>query len=116
MQRLLKEDLGNYKNGIPSIWIFGSSSNPPSASDGLECLVKAWPGGKPAGRSSGGQKIKEQLWEVTLKNFQESPNLRNALRKIEKRFIVKELTHLPSTVDTYEQARLTIYDCIAINI
>jgi hypothetical protein len=78
-------------------------------------LIKAQPSGY-AKRSSGGQKLKEQLWEITLKNFRESSNLRDAIAEIEKRFILKSMTHSPSTVNTIEQARLTIYDCIAINI
>ncbi|MFM6253390.1 MAG: hypothetical protein ACKPEQ_30325, partial [Dolichospermum sp.] len=51
--------------------------DPPSASDGLECLIQQMPL-NPAQGSSGGQRYKPQHWIVTLKNFKKSSNLVNA--------------------------------------
>ncbi|MFM6152639.1 MAG: hypothetical protein ACKPE3_06485, partial [Sphaerospermopsis kisseleviana] len=40
---LLSTELGTYTNGVPSVWVYGSSSQPPSSSNGLECLIKETP-------------------------------------------------------------------------
>jgi hypothetical protein len=112
---LLASDLGKYSNNQPSIWVYGSNADPPSASDGLECLIKQVPMG-PAQGSSGGQRYKPQQWEVVLKNFKRSSNLVNALRKIEINFVVYRYSHTPATDTVFEQARIIIFAPITINI
>jgi len=112
---LLAADLGKYFNNQPSIWVYGSNADPPSASDGLECLIKQVPMG-PAQGSSGGQRYKPQQWEVVLKNFKRSSNLVNALRKIEINFVVYRYSHTPATDTVFEQARIIIFAPITINI
>jgi hypothetical protein len=112
---LLAPDLGKYTNGCPSVWTYGSNADPPSASDGLECLIKQVPMGSAQG-SSGGQRYKPQQWEVVLKNFKRSSNLVNALRKIEINFVVYRYSHTPATDTVFEQARIIIFAPITINI
>jgi hypothetical protein len=114
LSALLASELGRYPNNQLSIWVFGSSSNPPSSSNGLECLIKEVPGGY-AKRSSGGQKFKPQEWEIVLKNYSPSSKLATAIAKIEKRFTVTSCRHTPSTTDAIEQARIFIYDPIGVN-
>ncbi|MFM6004530.1 MAG: hypothetical protein ACKPA7_13280 [Sphaerospermopsis kisseleviana] len=110
---LLSTELGTYTNGVPSVWVYGSSSQPPSSSNGLECLIKETPD-VAACPTSAGTKYKPQLWEVTLRNWTRTSNLAIALTKIEKRFIVRRYTHLPAASDTLEQSRIFIFDPIVI--
>ncbi|MFM6200050.1 MAG: hypothetical protein ACKPE1_13070 [Dolichospermum sp.] len=112
---LLASDLGKYSNNQLSIWVYGAAQDPPSASDGLECLIQQMPL-NPAQGSSGGQRYKPQHWIVTLKNFKKSSNLVNALRKIETNFVVRQYSYFPFTATVFEQARITIFDPTTINI
>ena len=112
---LLAAELGVYKNGCPSIWVAGSAQDPPSASDGLECLIGQVPMG-PAQSSSGGQRYKPQQWVITLKNFRKSSNLVKSLRKIEINFVVHRYSHTPFTATTFEQARIVVFAPITINV
>lgn len=112
---LLAADLGKYSNNLPSIWVFGAAQDPPSASDGLECLIQQM-SLAPAQGSSGGQRYKPQQWVIVLKNFKKSSNLVNALRKIETNFVVVRYSYTPSTATVFEQARIIIFDPITINI
>ena len=110
---LLSTELGTYTNGTVSIWVYGSSSQPPSSSSGLECLIKETPD-TAAQPTSAGTRYKPQIWEVTLRNWAKTSNLATALNKIEKRFIVQRYTHLPATSDTLEQSRVLIFDPIVL--
>jgi hypothetical protein len=110
---LLATELGVYANGTPSVWVYGSSSQPPSSSNGLECLIKETPD-TVAMATSAGYKYKPQLWEVTLRNWAKNSNLPLAVSKIEKRFNVTRYTHLPAASDTLEQSRILIFDPIVI--
>lgn len=110
---LLSTELGTYSNGTPSVWVYGSSSQPPSSSSGLECLIKETPDVS-AQPTSSGNRYKPQLWEVTLRNWSKNSNLPAALSKIERRFNVTRYTHLPATSDTLEQSRIFIFDPIVI--
>lgn len=114
LQNLLINELGVYTNNIPSIWVFGSSQNPPSKSTGLECLIKQMPMGIAKG-SSAGMKYKEQIWEITLINCKQDSNLVKAVQKIEKSFMVRQFTHQPFTSTEYERSRLLVYDPIFIS-
>ena len=113
LQFLLASDLGAYTGNIPSIWVFGSSQNPPSKSTGLECLIKQMPNGYAKG-SSAGMKYKEQLWEITLVNYKQDSNLIKAVQKIESSFVVRQVTHQPFTSTEFERSRILIYDPIFI--
>jgi len=112
---LLAPELGKYSNNQPSIWVYGSNVDPPSASDGLECLIKQMPSGA-SQSSSGGQRYKPQQFEVTLKNFKKSSNLIKALEKIEIHFVVQRYTHFPFSPTTIEQARILVFAPKTINI
>jgi len=113
LSALLTTELGTYTNGLPSIWVYGSSSQPPSASNGLECLIKEVPG-VAAKVVSSGSKYKPQQWEILLRNWTKNSNLPIALNKIETRFIVLRYTHIPATSDVLEQARIFIFDPVVI--
>lgn len=115
LQVLLAPELGRYSNGLPSIWVYGSASDPPSASNGLECLIKQVPS-VPAQGSSGGQRYKPQEWDITLKNFKRDSNLAKALAKIEVHFVIYQYSHFPFTSTTFEQARIAIFDPVTINL
>lgn len=115
LQSLLSAELGRYTNNQISIWVYGSASNPPSSSNGLECLIKQVPNGY-ARRSSGGQKFKPQEWEIVLKNYVPSSKLADAIAKIERRFTVVSCNHIPATTEAIEQARIFVYDPIGVNI
>jgi hypothetical protein len=112
---LLANDLGKYRNNQPSIWVYGSSSQPPSQGDGLECLIKEQPS-VAAKASSGGQKIKYQKWEILLRNWTKSSKLSLAIQKIEKRFVVSSYNHLPALESFLEQAKVYIFDPIILNL
>lgn len=113
LTNLLSTELGTYTNGIPSVWVYGSSSQPPSSSNGLECLIKETPDTS-AYPTSAGYKYKPQLWEITLRNWVKNSNLPIAISKIERRFIVSRYTHLPASSDTLEQSRIIIFDPIVV--
>jgi hypothetical protein len=113
LRALLSTELGVYSNGTPSIWVYGSSSNPPSASNGLECLIRQNPIGF-AGGSSAGQRYKPQQWEVVLKNWNKDSNLIKALSKIEQNFCVTSVVHIPFTGEFIEQAKIMIKDPIFV--
>jgi hypothetical protein len=109
---LLSSELGRYKNNQPSIWIYGSNSNPPSISDGLEVLIKEVPYGSARVTSSNGR-FKPQCWEVYLKNYVQSKKLLQAINKIESNFQLQgNYVHMASTADSIEQCRLLIFDPI----
>lgn len=108
---LLATELGTYTNGLPSIWVYGSSSQPPSASNGLECLIKETPD-VAAKVTSAGSKYKPQQWEILLRNWVKNSNLPAAIAKIERRFPVLRYTHIPATSDILEQSRIVIFDPI----
>lgn len=110
---LLASELGTYANGSTAIWVYGSSSQPPSSSNGLECLVKETPDSA-SRATSAGYRYKPQVWEVTLRNWAKNSNLPTAISKIERRFLVTRYTHLPATSDTLEQSRILIFDPIVI--
>lgn len=109
LRSLLTPELGTYSNGALSIWAYGSSNPPPSASNGLECLIRQVPLGY-AKSSSAGQKYKVQEWEIYLKNYKKDLNMSKAIVKIEKTFSVIQVTHMPYTSDAIEQARILIKD------
>lgn len=111
LRKILSAELGVYNNNTPSIWVYGSSSAPPSTSSGLECLITQNPIGY-ARNSSAGQKYKDQKWEVVLKNYKRDSKLIQAITKIEKNFVIAQITHLPFTNETLEQARILIKDPI----
>ncbi len=114
LRTLLSTELGVYSNGTPSIWVYGSASNPPSVSNGLECLIRQNPIGY-AGGSSAGQRYKPQQWEIILKNWKRDSNLIKAISKIEQRYCVMSLTHIPFSNEFIEQATIFIKDPIFIN-
>jgi hypothetical protein len=105
---LLENELGQYANQQPSIWIYGASSNPPTRSDGLECLILEQPS-SPAQSASGGIKYKPQTFQVILKNYIQSSRLLNAIRIIETNFVVKNYSYMPSTNDILEQCNLEVF-------
>lgn len=111
---LLSSELGLYTNGLPSIWIYGSSSQPPSASSGLEVLIQELPIGCPNILSSG-QRYEPREWEIVLKNYTKSSKLSQAIAKIKSRFILRKCRVLPATSTTLEQARISIFDPTIIN-
>lgn len=109
LRQILSTELGVYNNNTPSIWVYGSSSAPPSISSGLECLITQNPIGY-AKNSSAGQKYKDQKWEVVLKNYKRDSKLVQAISRIEKNFVIAQITHFPFTNETIEQARILIKD------
>lgn len=109
LRKLLLSELGLYSNNTPSIWVYGSNSLPPSVSSGLECLITQNPIGY-AKNSSAGQKYKDQKWEVILKNYKRDSKLIQAITKIEKNFVIAQITHFPFTNESLEQARILIKD------
>lgn len=110
---LLAAELGTYTNGLPSVWVYGSSSQPPSASNGLECLIKETPDFA-AKTTSAGSKYKPQQWEILLRNWAKNSSLPAAIAKIEQRLMVLRYTHIPATSDVLEQSRIVIFDPIVI--
>jgi len=115
LQDLLLPELGSYTNGLKSVWVYGSAQDPPSVSNGLECLIRQVPSGAARG-SSAGQRFKPQEWEVVLKNFKRDSNLVKALRKIEVRYVVLRYSHIPFSNEFFESARIVIFDPIFINV
>jgi aspartate/tyrosine/aromatic aminotransferase len=111
---VINNELGYYRNNQKSIWVYGSVSQPPSSSDGLECLIKQQPNGV-AQAVSGAKKYKPQMWEITLKNYKPSSKLVEAIAKIELEFIVNSCNHIPATNEIFEQARILIFDPIVIS-
>ncbi|MFM6728091.1 MAG: hypothetical protein ACKPJF_27320 [Dolichospermum sp.] len=111
---LLDSDLVKYSNNQLSIWVYGAAQDPPSASDGLECLNKQMPLNPEQG-SSGGQLYKQKHWIVTLKIFKKSYNLVNAIRKIETNFVVRQYSYFPFTATVFEKAINTNFLTTTIN-
>lgn len=114
LSTLLATELGKYTNNQPSVWVYGSSSQPPGPSNGLECLIKEQ-SEIPARTSSAGQKYKPRQWEILLRNWGKSSSLSVAISKIETQFVVLRYTHLPATERTLEQARVYIFDPVMVN-
>jgi hypothetical protein len=105
---LLSNKLGQYLNGQTSIWIYGASSNPPSRSNGLECLILEQPS-NPAQSASGGIKYKPQTFQIILKNYIASNKLVEAIRILETNFVIQNYSYMPSTNDILEQANLSLF-------
>lgn len=110
---LLSEEVGEYKNSVPSIWVYGSGSNPPSRSNGLEVLLESYPKGDPQS-TSGGVRYYPQFWEVTLKNWQQTNKLVRGLNKIQANFITRRMRHYPANEQTIERAMLEIFDPVVL--
>jgi hypothetical protein len=108
---VLSDDLGVYTNNQVSIWVYGADSNPPSSSNGLECLIMKQPL-SPSQSMSGGIKYKPQLWQIVLKNYATSNKLVRAISKIETRLVVKNYRYMPATNDIIEQANLSVFNPI----
>ena len=106
---LLVDVVGEYTNGVPSIWVYGSVQNPPSRSTGLEVLINHIPSGDPRSSSSG-LKYHPRLWELTLKNWVSSPNLSLAVGKIRKTYVTSRFSQTPADEKEIEQARIYIAD------
>jgi hypothetical protein len=112
---LLTDELGQYANQQTSIWIYGASSNPPTRSNGLECLILEQPS-SPAQSVSGAIKYKPQSFQIILKNYVQSSKLLNAVRIIENNFVVRNYSYMPSTNDILEQCNLEVFIPIVYGI
>jgi len=58
---------------------------------------------------------RKALYLVTLTNFDKKNSLLGALNKVFQNFQVKRYSYLPITEQTYEQARIFIFDPIVVN-
>lgn len=108
---LIGLSLGKYSNNLPSIWVYGGASNPPSRSDGLECLIMEMPLRK-SSCVSGGLHYKPQEWQIVLKNYILSSNLIQAYHILENNFTVRDFFYMPSSNDMLEQCNFSIFDPI----
>ncbi|NER22943.1 MAG: hypothetical protein F6J96_20040 [Symploca sp. SIO1C2] len=109
---ILASDLGKYPGGIPAIWV--TPPEPPGMPEGLQCIIQRVSEGS-LELLNAGQRLHHRDYIVTLTNFDKKNSLLQALNKVFQHFSVKRYSYLPITEQTYEQARILIFDPIVFN-
>ena len=112
---LLADELGQFSNGLPRIWI--KPPHPPSASeDSLECIIARSPQSQVRG-SSADTKKDLRRWVFTLVNYADDTKLHDATEKIKAsdRLVLATVpAYTPPSTQNYESIRFEVFDPVIL--
>ncbi|NEN94474.1 MAG: hypothetical protein F6K50_02715 [Moorea sp. SIO3I7] len=112
LELLLEEYLGRYPSGQKAVWV--CPPEPPSVPNEIQCLIQRVPESR-IDFLSAGQRYSDRNYVLILTNFNRETSLSSALDKIVANLPVRQYTYMPITEQSYEQARLLVYDPVVIN-
>lgn len=112
---LLTNELGQFDNGMPRIWI--KPPHPPAGSAAsLECIITRSPQSIVRG-SSGGQKKDLRRWVFSLVNYADDTKLHTATEKIkssDRLVLANPPSYTPPNTQNFESISFEIFDPIML--